>query len=363
MPDAAKETMEDALNDGQLDPGLDDGPTPTDEDSGESEAGGPTPDSGPTDSDEVSEQEDVEVTSEEEDETLPEEEAEEQLEDEEEEADVADDQDQDSEDSDEEEEEEDEFYFEGEHSKYKSEKEAKNAIDKKDELIYRYRDQLENERQQRQEAESQVESLKQTMPEDQQKELLVRNYMQDELGEDDQELLEMSDEELESNPAKKERLIKARARAEARLEEEIEKAEQQQKQQIQQRREKLNEANEFVTEWVTEDKFNAHSSEDRIQLKQHFEEVPDGEDYNRAERAVLLYSDYGRDVAKHYLEGIRQDFIDERQEAVEKVVEDSDPEPKSTPQPSSDGPTQPENDEPEEFESDNPFETMTAALG
>lgn len=371
MPeDVAKETMTQALDDGQLDAEVDDGPTPTDETSEESEAGGPTPDSGPTDSDEASE--DVEVDGEVEstdEEELPEEEAEEQLEEAEQdsEADSADDQDQDSEDSGEDEEGEDEFYFEGEHSKYKTEDEAKSAIEKKDELIYRYRDQLEEERRQRQQAESQVESLKETMPEDQQEELLIQNYMQDELGEDAQDLMKLSDEELDANPEKRKRLTKARARAEARLEQEIENAKEQQEKQRKKRRETLQEANEFVTNWVTEDKFNAHSAEDRIDLKNHFETVPDGQDYNRAERAVLLYSDHGADVARHYLEGIRQEFIDERQEAVEETVEESEPEPKSTPKPSSERPNDPQpqsNQEEEEdpFQDADPHEIMTAAM-
>lgn len=355
MPDQAKETLTSAIEGGQLDPESDEGPTPDAEGSGESDAGGPTPDSSPTDADGSSPESEAEEQESAED--VTEEEVEEPEAD-----DTATDQDQDSdEDSGDEGIEEDEYFFDGEYSEYKTEKEARQGIEKKDELIYKYRDQLQEERKEKQEAKAQVQSLRETMPEDQQKEMVVRQYMRDELGEENEELLNMSDEEIESDSEKFKTLQKARAKAEARYENDLEKAEQQQQEKLQERRERLDEANNFVTDWVTEDKFNATTSEDRIELRDHFETTPDDGEYNRAEKAVLLYADYGEDVAKNYLEGIRQQFVDTQREKVEETIDDSNPEPKSPPQPSSDDPN-PEEEE-EGFQSDNPMDTLRASFG
>jgi hypothetical protein len=360
--DGTKNMMEEALNDGQLDPDSDGGPTPATEEAGDGTAGGPTPDSGPTDSDEPSdESEGVDQdTSAEDEETLPEEEAEEQL-DESEEADSTADQDQDSEDSGEDEEEDDEPVFVGEHSEYETMEEWREGTKKKDELIYRYRDQLQEERQQKQELRSQVNSLQEAMPQDQRKEMVIQRYMREELPEEDEELLDMSDEELDSDREKQRKLDKARAKAEARFESELEQAEKREKQKLKERRERLNEATEFVTSNVTDDEFNATTAEDRIRLKNFFEEVPEGEDYNRAEKGVLLYADYGPEVAKYYLEGIKQEFVGEQKESVEETLDESDPEPKPQTKPSSDGPDQPEPETEQEFESDSPLETLIAA--
>lgn len=352
MADQAKETIEEAIEGGQLDPDSDSGPTPDNEDSGESDAGGPTPDSSPTDADGSSP-----------DSTTDEQESvEEQTENQVAEEDTAaTDQDQDSdEDSSEGEIEEDDYFFEGEYSEYKTPEEARQGIETKDDIIYETKSELEQEREKRQKVEAQLQSLRETMPEDQQKEMVVRRYMRDELGEEDQDLLEMSDEDIEADREKRIKIEKARAKAEARYENELEEAEQEQQQKLQQRRERLDEANNFVTDWVTEDKFDATTSEDRIKLREHFEKAPDDGEYNRAEKAVLLYADYGKDVAQNYLEGIRQDFVDSQRQEVEQTIQESEPEPKPEPQPSSDDPTTEESQD--RFESDNPHETLRASL-
>lgn len=346
MPDdTAEEILDEAVDvEDEVVSDSDSGPTPADEESTGDEAGRHTPDSDPTDADGSDED------------TTPEEKAEEQLEEEEESEDAATDQDQDSEDSGEEEEEEDEFYFQGEHSDYQTEEELREGVNKKDELLNRYRSELEEARREAEQAKAQVQSLREAMPQDQQKEMVVQQYMREELDDGDEDLLSMSEEEIESDRDKRIKLEKARAKAEARYENELDKAKEQQKQQLQQRRERLDEADNFVTSWVTPDKFSANTSEDRIELRNYFEEVPEGEEVNRAEKAVLLYADYGEDAAENYLEGIRSRFLGDQQEKVEETIDKSTPEPKPEPTPSSE--SRSETEEETGYNPESPFEAL-----
>lgn len=318
--------MRSALDNGQLGNPVEDGPTPDEsEQEAPSATDGPTPEGDPTEEEATVEaEEEVEADAEDEASETSSQETEEEATEEEEG----------------EEESDDEFYFRGEHSQYRTKEEYDNAVDAKDSLLNKQRSEIAELRKELEESNALLESQRQVMPDDYKKELVVRHYIAEELGDEAEDVLSKSEEDLAENPELERKLTKAKAKAEARYELALEEAQKAQKKQVERRQQKLQQADQFVREFVTPKKYGAYSSEERIRLGNFFNEKVGETGLNRAEVAVLMYNDYGKAAAESFLEGLRNDFDGQVEKAVKKELSKS----KAKPKP----PATPPSEEPEE---------------
>lgn len=298
-PNRASNTVEQALGSGQLDTPeeIDDesseGPTPDTETSVDEHGDGPTPSDHPTpDSAEDESEPDTDT------------------EDKSKETDS---------------EEEDEFFFEGEHSQYRSEEEYRRAVDQKDELINKFRDRIEEEQEEKERLRQRLERQQEVLPEEQRKELVMRQLMADELGDKYEEIASMTEEDLQEHPENKEQLLRAQARAEIRYEDMLEQAQEEREQMRTQRKKQLEQAEGFVRDSVTEDRFGVSSTEERIRLGEFFQEpLSEGNDsVNLAEAAVMIHADYGEKAADLFLNGLQSEFRGEETREIERELNET----------------------------------------
>lgn len=248
---------------------------------------------------------------------------------------------------------EEEWYYEGKHSRYQSEDEYKQAIDLKDELVHQYRSQLSELEEKYTEAKSVLDEQNRILPEDQRKQVLIRAYQLEELGDKRDEILAMSEEDVDSNPEVQDKLKRAEIRAEIRYENEVKKAQDDRQRQLTERKSRLAEAEKFVREHVTEKRFGANSVEDRIRLGRFFQEETGTQGLNRAEALMMLYDEHGKELAEWALAGAVNQFGSRRQKKVEETVDKAKPAPR-TPTPPAPTP------KPKKF--DTPLDTLLASF-